>query len=403
MAAQPRRPTQDFTGILNFIPEDLYSLLSSPNCQQEERRTAILEFAVGLGLRCPSERTMALLTAMEQYRGTGQFVNSFQLHSALESTKTAFRRLVRGAADPNPFMVHLPQNPGQLPAGLQQALLPQGAHAVPQMHVNGIMALVQRVPLRKTHTEVQAVTGAAKEAAVPQLMGLGSALLGGIMQLGQLPAVPKVSGWSSSAAGAVPAVHLQTPAPLALPAPESAGPGAAAFPALEDAPRGEAAEDFLRAGLPQATEEEQEAAQPSLLQRAHQLVDAQGKASQKGKPSPAQSAQGQVSGHCSESKKKGQTKKGLRQKPAAAVPAPKKRPAGSQLGSATKKRPQAAPAALKSASSGGHVLSQTRKCVLSRAYHKAFHAAMHKTAGNTEKSKEAARKAMRVAAQEFDA
>ena len=105
MAMQQRRPTQDFTGILSFIPEGLYSLLSSPNCEQEERRTAILEFAVGLGLRCPSERTMALLTAMEQYRCTGQFVNSFQLHSALESTKAAFRRLVRGAADPNPFMV----------------------------------------------------------------------------------------------------------------------------------------------------------------------------------------------------------------------------------------------------------------------------------------------------------
>ena len=320
MAMQQRRPTQDFTGILSFIPEGLYSLLSSPNCEQEERHTAILEFAVGLGLRCPSERTMALLTAMEQHRGTGQFVNSFQLYSALESTKTAFRRLVRGAADPNPFMVQLPQNPGQLPAGLQQALLPQGAQAVPPVHVNGIMALVQRVPLRKTHTEVQAVRGAAKETAVPQLMGLGSALLGGILQLGQLPAAPKTSGWASSTAVAVPAGQ-QAAAPLALPAPASAVPAAAVLPALEDAPRGEAAVELLRAGLPQPTEEEQEAAQPSLLQRAHQLLDAQGTATQKGKPSAAESAQGQVSGHLSESKKKGQTKKGLRQKPAAAGPA----------------------------------------------------------------------------------
>ena len=71
MAMQQRRPTQDFTGILSFIPEGLYSLHFSPNCEQEERHTAILEFAVGLGLRCPSERTMALLTAMEQYRVPG--------------------------------------------------------------------------------------------------------------------------------------------------------------------------------------------------------------------------------------------------------------------------------------------------------------------------------------------
>ncbi|CAE7446085.1 unnamed protein product [Symbiodinium natans] len=382
-----RRPMQDYTRLLDFLSPALVTLLSNASTSEEQRCVAIVQHVIALGLRTPSEHSMALLTALHVFRGVEHFTNCFQLHSALESMKLSFRKHAsRAGAIPagQTFLLQLPCTVAQSPAVYAAAALPTGVAVLDPSVQQFIFSLAQRVPLRKSNKQApQQQLAAASAAAAPANFWEG---LGGLGAFVGAAFAGQLGAGARGVTAALPAPELPEPAPAAAP-----------LLAIADSPTEplKAAEDQLRCKLEPEVGDDQP---PGLVAAAASLLSGSGSKTKalpkKGKPAaniegkavskkgkPAANVQG-----------KAVPKKG---KPAAKATSKQSKKAAPKNQCARKK--PAAAAAARKAGAGPCTLKNTLKCVTSRAYHQAKVLALKKGLSKT-KAKAAGRRASAAAA-----
>lgn len=115
---QRRRASQDWTAIMSYGDAAFWSRMTSAATPKDEKLHVVLELAIGLGLRLPSEPSVKLLCSLwmasAEAPATLAGYTSQQKAVLYKYTKDTFRRLVRGRRDPPTWMTALPVSPSAL-------------------------------------------------------------------------------------------------------------------------------------------------------------------------------------------------------------------------------------------------------------------------------------------------
>ncbi|CAE7527909.1 unnamed protein product [Symbiodinium sp. CCMP2592] len=389
VAQQQRRPNQDYTSAWHLFTERQWTRVSSKLTLREKAECVLEEAWLQLGMRLPSETTLATFTAVcfllssdnATTASTWQLATSYQTVKSV--WKSLSKRLLRvPEVEPRaPFLQVLPQNFNQLP----QELRLRFGTSLPATVVNrpvqdqDVALLTARVPMRSQssgHVAAPGSEGDAFQRAMVGFMHQMSArqqmqpdLLPGLQifrQSGrqaaasqqQLPATPTTAASVAAAPqlalpappAASAAPQLALPAPAALPSTLVAGSTEAPQP--QDSPREQALALANQVPQPGAEPASQVASVPSaaglasLLQERRDLE----------KEQKVETAQGKEQGPSEETTKKS-TKPGLKARPAACPgllkrpaavcqvqepPAKKQRPEPETLQKPRKQKPEAA-------------------------------------------------------------
>jgi hypothetical protein len=174
-----RRTQQDFLAFCNFGTEELWSQLLG-GAPASAKLGIALQWAIGLGLRCPTEHTMKWLCsvwlAVSQTEAELVVMEPVQKKHMFHHTKSVFDSLRKHAADPPVWIDKLPHNPVEFLRDFPDIfrLLYGGGAPVP----------VQADLLRKVTAFDMSYTCRGGARVVPsQLPGSGSSSSGGVMQV----------------------------------------------------------------------------------------------------------------------------------------------------------------------------------------------------------------------------
>jgi hypothetical protein len=109
-----RRSQQDFLAFANFGTEEFWSQLLG-DAPTSAKLRIILQWAVGLGLRCPTEHTVkwlcSLWLAVGQSEAELVVLDNMQKKHMFHHTKSVFDTLRKHAAEPPMWIDKLPHNP----------------------------------------------------------------------------------------------------------------------------------------------------------------------------------------------------------------------------------------------------------------------------------------------------
>jgi hypothetical protein len=175
-----RRSQQDFLAFCNFGTEALWSQLLG-DAPASAKLDIVLQWAIGLGLRCPSEHTMKWLCsvwlAVSQTDAELVVMEPVQKKHMFNHTKSVFDSMRKHVADPPVWIDKLPHNPVEFLrdiSGIYRLHYGSGGAPVP----------VQADLLRKLTAFDMSYTCRGGARVLPsQLMGSGSSSSGGVMQV----------------------------------------------------------------------------------------------------------------------------------------------------------------------------------------------------------------------------
>ncbi|CAE7376726.1 unnamed protein product [Symbiodinium sp. CCMP2592] len=160
-----RRNPQDYRRFIRYMPASLWRYLQEAQFLVDSVEK-LGTFLFGLGLRLPSELTVAYLTAAVTFRNGDS--SSFQLHQNFLTVKRLWKQLYsRLSKLPSeglePWLQELPGNMDELPKPYVPAEppLPEAEWPVPQRRLDELAA---RVPLRKTNRVVAEQTAQSSQA-----------------------------------------------------------------------------------------------------------------------------------------------------------------------------------------------------------------------------------------------
>lgn len=155
-----RRKLQDYTAIANSLPDSIWSELTSMTTHQSRVLAIVLNHAVKLGLRCPSEPTIASLTAIAIYPAEGML--PVVKHTAFKAVKAQLKGLIhescRSNDDDRPFLSTLPADPRNIPAVWYEAAfgdVPPVPCKYDLLHLNHLAA---SIPLRSSNKAAYATS-----------------------------------------------------------------------------------------------------------------------------------------------------------------------------------------------------------------------------------------------------
>ena len=182
-----RRGMQNFTRLHEFMPSDVWTQLQTTS-SLDKRVESITRFAAMLGLRCPSEGTLAvMLTLSACLFWQGQYSEQ-EKYDLLQRFKPKIKKWLQQEAMPVVYLVELPGTWEDFPAGMKEKLFPAGKEPkVPEgLDVSEVDKIVRTFRLRKTktgdlsasnppHTQVQDMGSGMN------MMALGS-FVAGLMQ-----------------------------------------------------------------------------------------------------------------------------------------------------------------------------------------------------------------------------
>ena len=152
---------QDYRSCCLFLTVAIWNELTvTPLASALHRADAVVGYLVNsLGLRHPSEPTLAVITALVACRSDENLV---QLQSLLATVKSVMRTMVsraRISGVPLPagqYIETLPNQVAQLPVAVQEASAPSGFAAIPAcVDLDKILQKARAIPLRSTHRDVQ--------------------------------------------------------------------------------------------------------------------------------------------------------------------------------------------------------------------------------------------------------
>ena len=110
-----RRVQQNYLSILQFFTESLWEVLLSTDETSEVKLSMLVDFSLSLGLRCPTEPSMKLLTsiwiAMSEPSASLQRMTPSSKHTLFMHFKTSFDRARKLAGDPVVYIEVLPSKP----------------------------------------------------------------------------------------------------------------------------------------------------------------------------------------------------------------------------------------------------------------------------------------------------
>jgi hypothetical protein len=113
-----RRTSQTFLSLPNYGDADFWMLMKDPAVPSGAKLDGILRLAISLGLRCPTEPTIKLITSLYLLvtEGPEEVIktDSFAKRCSYQHVKHVFDGQRKGAGDPPSWIEVLPENPHQL-------------------------------------------------------------------------------------------------------------------------------------------------------------------------------------------------------------------------------------------------------------------------------------------------
>ena len=156
----PRRPSQDFSRLDDFLPLAVWKQLESAK-NSRHRAEILSEFAyMQLGLRLPSEHTYGVMTAVVE--GFSREVSQEDFHESLTTIKKVWASLKkrldkRFGDDKSALLLELPGSVDELPER-EKSLFTQTPPAQTHERVissGAVQRLLNLGPLRNTHTAIK--------------------------------------------------------------------------------------------------------------------------------------------------------------------------------------------------------------------------------------------------------
>ena len=124
-AGQAKRDTQDYRMLPHYMTSDLSEQLKAKQEKENVALQKLCKHAWLLGLRCPSELTLATLLCMAHYNTVSRMSDKDKYNFLLQK-KPLLKKWLGALPDPTPYLLTLPQDPQELPAGMLAAAFPEG-------------------------------------------------------------------------------------------------------------------------------------------------------------------------------------------------------------------------------------------------------------------------------------
>ena len=149
---QVKRDTQDYRMLPYYMTSQLTEQLTGKS-QENVALQALCKHAWLLGLRCPSELTLAVLLCMAHYHSVSRMSDKDK-YNLLLSKKPLMKKWLGVLPDPCPYLLSLPQDPQELPAGILSAVFPEGNVVEGPYPAAEILLLARQMPLRVSNKAV---------------------------------------------------------------------------------------------------------------------------------------------------------------------------------------------------------------------------------------------------------
>ena len=208
-----RRNPQDYRRFIRYMPASLWRYLQeTPSLVDTVEKLGT--FLFGLGLRLPSELTVAYMTAAVTFRNGD--CSSFQLHQNFLAVKRLWKQLYSRlsklpAEGPEPWVQELPGDMDELPKPYVpgEMPLPEAEWPVPQRSLDELAA---RVPLRKSNRVVAEQTAQSPHGVLSGAPSSGNQLAA-VVQAVVSPFVSLMmqGGRQAAAADAGPGLQILSP------------------------------------------------------------------------------------------------------------------------------------------------------------------------------------------------
>ena len=148
-----RRGMQNFTSLHEFMPSEVWTQLQSTS-SLDKRVEAITRFAATLGLRCPSESTLAVMLTLSACLFWQGHFSEQEKYDLLQRYKPKIKKWLQQEPMPEVYLLELPGTWQDFPAGMKEKLFPAGKEPkVPEgLDVSEVDKIVRTFRLRKTKT-----------------------------------------------------------------------------------------------------------------------------------------------------------------------------------------------------------------------------------------------------------
>ena len=188
-----RKSMQDYTMFPYYLSEQVWVKVLDQNVDRGHVLDVLCVYVGLLGLRRPTELTMSALVTLA-YRDKMSKMNKKDQHQLLQSKKVVVKKALASLLEPAVQLEQLPQQRDDLPEVLRDQTCAEFGPAVdPKIPVHDLYALINAVPLRRSHSELVA-EGKNEQNA----LSLGQAFaqcfqaLGSGQALGSASGVPRV-------------------------------------------------------------------------------------------------------------------------------------------------------------------------------------------------------------------
>ena len=362
-----RRGMQNFTSLHEFMPSEVWTQLQTTS-SLDKRVEAITRFAATLGLRCPSEGTLAVMLTLSACLFWQGHFSEQEKYDLLQRYKPKIKKWLQQEPMPEVYLLELPGTWQDFPAGMKEKLFPAGKEPkVPEgLDVSEVDKIVRTFRLRKTKTGDFTTNQPQAQmqdmgSGMNNMMALGS-FVAGLMQHPAGPGDVQITAQRAAAGSGLPLC-----VPSTLP---GGGAGEIAIVASgskaiqKTAACGQASSSAAAEACGQTSAVPVDEDQLALTAAAQELEDVVPKKKMPNVPSVQEqlvSLQEGLRSECQEAKPKVQKKPGLK-RPAAAKVEKKKKETNASAGAL--KRPAASSG--KSASSTCVSKDETRKLLLAQ-------------------------------------
>ena len=152
-ASQSKRDTQDYRMLPHYMTADLSEQLKAKQEKENVALQKLCKHAWLLGLRCPSELTLATLLCMAHYNSVSRMSDKDKYNFLLQK-KPLLKKWLGALPDPTPYLLTLPQDPQELPAGMLAVAIPEGNPVEGPFPAAEVLLLARQIPLRVTNKAV---------------------------------------------------------------------------------------------------------------------------------------------------------------------------------------------------------------------------------------------------------
>ena len=150
-----RRKMQDYSAFPRYLPERIWNGLLTTS-KQMDRLESLVRFCSALGMRCPSEPTIAGLVWLSTCGLRMQEISESEKISALRESKPNIKRWLANLPDPALYLQVLPTNVSDCPQPLIEHAFPQGfqEYLPPGFQLAHYEEVVRRFPLRRREADL---------------------------------------------------------------------------------------------------------------------------------------------------------------------------------------------------------------------------------------------------------